>query len=195
MIRKTFHYFLRLFVHFYLGKNISGEVLLIKNGPAIIVANHNSHVDAIVLLSIFNCTEIMSVTVVGAVDYFFKNKVFAWVSRNILGMIPLGRQKVSSDIFFEIHNSLDQNKIVIMFPEGSRGEPGKFGSVKKGIGRISEKYPLVPIYPIKLTRTGESMPKGQFIPIPFIINMEIKNKFFYTTRDEVIEKIRQDLSD
>lgn len=195
MIRKTFHYFLRLFVHFYLGKNIAGEDHLIKSGPAIIVANHNSHVDAIVLLSIFSCKEIVNVNVVGAADYFFKNIIFAWMSKNILGIIPLIRHKVSSDIFSEIHNSLDQNKIVIMFPEGSRGEPGKFGSVKKGIGRISEKYPLVAIYPIKLTRTEDSMPKGQHIPIPFIINLDIKNKIFYTTRDEVIESIRQSLSE
>ncbi len=169
--------------------------MLIKTGPAIIVANHNSHIDAIVLLSIFSCKEISNTNVVGAADYFFKNKIFAWMSKNILGIIPLLRHKVSSDIFLNIYSCLDENKIIIMFPEGSRGQPGKFGSVKKGIARISEQYPLVPIYAIKITRTEDSMPKGQHIPIPFIINLKIKNKIFYSTREEVIENIRLSLSE
>ena len=46
-----------------------------------------------------------------------------------------------------------------------------------------------------ITRTEDSMPKGQHIPIPFIINLEIKNKIFYSTREEVIEKIRLSLSE
>ena len=195
MIRRGFHYILRLFVHFYFGKNITNTDNIVINGPAIIVANHNSHVDTMVLLTMFNCSEIVNVHVVGAADYFFKNRLYSWLSRNLVGAIPLYRHKVSADIFKELYSCLDRGKIVIMFPEGSRGEPGKVSSIKRGIAVISEKYPKVPIYPIRLNKTEDSMPKGRKIPIPFIINLDIKDKFYFTTSDEVIENVRIALSD
>jgi len=193
-MRKLVHFILKIFMHFYIGKNIVGEDNTPKKGPAIIVANHNSHLDATILLSLFACKDIKNVNIVGAADYFFRNRVVAWLSRNMLGIIPLNRINISTKIFSELYDALDNNRIVIMFPEGSRGVPGEMGSIKKGIAKISENYKTVPIFPIKLHRTGDVLPKGRIIPLPFIINIEVKKEIFYTTSEELLENIRQALS-
>lgn len=195
MIRKIVHFLLKIYMHFYIGTNIRGEKdSFPKKGPAIIVANHNSHMDTAVILSLFSCKEITNVHTVGAADYFFKNKILACISRNLLGIIPLNRHKVSTNIFEELYKALDKGGIVLIFPEGSRGEPGKIGSIKKGIARIAENYKSVPIFPIRLSRAENVLPKGHFIPLPFIINLELKKEIFYTTSEELLLNIRQALS-
>ena len=192
MLRKIVHFFLKIYIHFFIGTNVSGEKETFpKKGPALIVANHNSHMDTAVILSLFSCKEIKNIYTVGAADYFFKNKMLAWVSRNVFGLIPLNRNKVSTSIFEGVYSALDNGSIVLIFPEGSRGEPGKIGSIKKGIAKIAENYKSVPIFPIKLTRTENVLPKGRLIPLPFIISLELKKEIYYTTSEELLESIRQ----
>jgi len=57
-------------VFIVLGLNLRGHDKLPKKGPAVIVANHNSHLDTIVLMSLYPLSIIHRVRPVAAVDYF-----------------------------------------------------------------------------------------------------------------------------
>lgn len=83
--------FVKPLVFVGLGLNIINRQNLPSNGPMVVAANHNSHLDTLVLLALFPISMVHKVRPVAAADYFLKNKVSAWLSLNILGIIPIHR--------------------------------------------------------------------------------------------------------
>lgn len=57
-------------------------------GPAIVAANHNSHLDILALLSLFSLSAVRHIQPAAAADYFFKNRWLKWFSLNVIGIIP-----------------------------------------------------------------------------------------------------------
>jgi 1-acyl-sn-glycerol-3-phosphate acyltransferase len=82
----------RLIVLVIIGLRISHKERLPKSGPAIIVANHNSHLDTLVLMTLFPLRLLDKLRPVAAADYWLKNPWLTWFSLNIIGIIPLRRE-------------------------------------------------------------------------------------------------------
>jgi adenylate kinase family enzyme len=55
----------------------------------------------------------------------------------------------------------------MIFPEGSRGQPGRIVSFKSGIGRLVSQYPDLPIVPVFLSGPERVLPKKSWVPLPF----------------------------
>lgn len=133
-------------------------------------ANHNSHLDTLVLLALFPISMVHKVRPVVAADYFCKNKVSAWLSLNILGIIPIHRSPSKSDrhaVFDECHKALNQGDILIIFPEGSRGEPETMSGLKKGIYHLVNEHQACPVIPVVMRGLGRALPKGTAMFVPF----------------------------
>lgn len=171
---------IRPFILIVLGLNVRRPEKLPKDGPAIIVANHNSHLDTMVLMTLFKGWDIHKVRPIAAADYFLKNKLFAWFSLNMIHIIPLDRKAgVKENLFDGIYEALDQNDIVILFPEGSRGEPEKITRFKSGIYYLLKERPDVPVYPVFMHGLGKALPKGAKLFVPFFCDVFIGNGFYY----------------
>src|SRR5690348_2371949 len=95
IIRSLFYVFVRMTILVLLGLNIRRRELLPANGPAIIVANHNSHLDTLVLISLFPLRQLPKIHPIAAADYFLRNPFLAWFATRIIGIIPLVRGKAS----------------------------------------------------------------------------------------------------
>jgi 1-acyl-sn-glycerol-3-phosphate acyltransferase len=67
--------------------------------------------------------------------------------------------------------ALDQQQIVIFFPEGSRGEAEVLGKFRHGIAHLAQARPGVPIIPVYLHNMGKCMPKGAWLFVPFNCEM------------------------
>ena len=78
-------------VFLLLGVNLRRTELLPQTGPAIIVANHNSHLDTMVLMALYPLKMIRRLRPVAAMDYFMRNPLLAWFATRIIGIIPLQR--------------------------------------------------------------------------------------------------------
>ena len=63
--------------------------------------------------------------------------------------------------------SLVKGDSLILFPEGSRGEPQKMQQFKKGVGLLLKKYPNIAYIPVYMTGMGRILPKGERLLIPF----------------------------
>ena len=145
-----------------LGLNIRRRELLPQKGPAVIVANHNSHLDALVLMTVFGLRRLKFVRPVAAADYFLKTRLRAWFSKNVIGIVPLQRHGVAgrNDPLESVGAALNEGQIVILFPEGTRGEPEKLEEFRTGVAHVAKRYPEVPFFPVFMHGLGKALPMG-----------------------------------
>lgn len=157
-----------------LGTNVRHRERMPAKGPAILAANHNSHLDTLLLMNMYPLRQLHHIRPVAAADYFLKNPFTAWFSSTLIGILPLERSpKKGSDPLTSVEMALKENNIVILFPEGSRGEPEKRGKLKTGIAHLMERLPDIPVIPIYLHGLGKALPKGDWLPIPFFADVFI----------------------
>lgn len=156
-----------------LGLNIRNRERLPSSGPAIVAANHNSHLDTLVLLSLFPLRDIHRVHPAAAADYFLSKPWLAWFSRQVIGIVPVTRSGggLHHDPLEECHASLARGDILIIFPEGTRGEPEILQKLKSGIAHLAMHHPQVPIVPVFMHGLGRAMPKGECLLVPFFCDI------------------------
>jgi len=156
-----------------LGLNIRNRERLPRQGPAIIVANHNSHIDTFVLMSLFPLAVLRRLRPVAAADYFLRNRYLAWFTLNIMHMIPIERVRPgrSVDPLRDCAAALERGEILLVFPEGSRGESEALAKFKGGVARLKEQFPEVPVVPIYMQGLGRVLPKGEFTLVPVIVDV------------------------
>ena len=153
----------------FTGADLVGAQHLPLTGPAIVAANHNSHVDTLLLLTIFPVRTLHRVRPAAAADYFLKGPLIGWFSRNIIGIVPVARNRVKTgeDVLAPAREALAQGDIVIVFPEGTRGDASDdMGQLKNGVARLAEAFPDAPVTPIWIQGAGRVLPKGGMIPVP-----------------------------
>ena len=164
-----------------LGLNIRAIERLPLQGPAIIAANHNSHLDTLTLMSLWPLAKVHQVRPVAAADYFLSNAKLAWFSLNIMHIIPIDRERKEkvSDPLAAPADALARNEILILFPEGSRGEPEQLSRFKSGVARLVERCPAAPIIPVFMHGLGKALPRGDFLLVPFFLDVAIGEPIYW----------------
>ncbi len=202
MLRLLFYAVLvRVVVMVALGLNVRHRNRLPKRGPAIIVANHNSHLDTMVLTSLLPLRLLPIIHPAAAMDYFLRNRLLAWFALNIVGIIPIRRKSTREhgDPLAPCNQALDDGNILIFFPEGSRGEPEQLARFKGGIAKLAEHYPHVPVVPVLLHGLGKALPKGEALLVPFFCDVFVGEPLLWSgDRKDFMRRLEQcmhDLSD
>jgi len=166
---------LRPIVILLFGVNVFGRENLYRLNRYIIVANHNSHLDILLLFYLLPLKQINKTHPVAAMEYFSKSKIIFRLVRYLFD--PVWIKRGDTEYFTEFMNvvksKLDDGHNLIIFPEGSRGLPGEVQHFKTGIGRISEQYRNIPIVPVFISGTERSLPRRYSIPVPIWNNITI----------------------
>ena len=164
-----FALFVRPLVLVGLGLNVINRKNLPARGPAVIASNHNSHLDTLVLMSLFPLRMVHRVRPVAAADYFLATRFRAWFSQSVIGIIPFDRSGgTDTDLLFETcRQALDENEILVLFPEGSRGDPERMGRVRKGICLLLKGREEIPVFPVVMHGLGRALPRGEALLVPF----------------------------
>ena len=177
---------LRPFLALVLGLNIRRRELLPTSGPAIVVANHNSHLDTATILSLFPLSRVHLVRPVAAADYFMKSPLLAWFALTIMGILPIDRsaQRKTFDPLEESKAALDRGEILVLFPEGTRGEPEQLDRFKRGVAHLARARPEVPVCPLFLYGLGKALPKGTLLLVPFNCDLVLGEPISWATTKE-----------
>ena len=169
-----FLFVVKPYIYIILGVNVSGveNFPKISKGANIIIANHNSHVDTLLLMSLFSCEQILKIHPVAAADYFCNTKLKSFLFKTLLGLIPIQRKITRSttkeELFKEINEALRAGETIIIYPEGTRGDDNTIQNFKSGIAHIAEMNPDVPITPFYINGPDRILPRGAFLWVPFI---------------------------
>jgi len=193
-----FVFLIRPIIKILFGLNVRHRERLPEKGPLIIAANHNSHLDVMVLISLFPVSLLHKIHPVAAMDYFLRNKIFAWFSLKIIGIIPLARKHLThkEDPLAPIGESLDRGDIVIIFPEGSRGEPEVMSQLKSGIAHIAKRYPDIPTVPVFLHGLGKILPRNESLLVPLYCDVFVGEKIFWKgDKQEYMQNLEKSISE
>jgi 1-acyl-sn-glycerol-3-phosphate acyltransferase len=158
------------------GADVCGREHLPLKGPAIVVANHNSHVDTFLLLAIFPAGALKHVRPAAAADYFLANPLIGWFSRHIIGIVPVERNKVGGDVdvLAPARAALAAGDIVVIFPEGTRGDASdRMAPLKSGVARLAEAFPDALVAPVWIEGAGRVLPKGKGLPVPMNCSIHV----------------------
>ncbi|KEF43267.1 MAG: hypothetical protein ER33_00550 [Cyanobium sp. CACIAM 14] len=158
-----------------LGVNVRHPQHLPRQGPALVVANHNSHLDVFVLMSLFPGSLMPRLRPVAAADYFLSHGLLSWFARRVLAIIPIERDSRPGrrDPLAPVEAALDAGRIVILFPEGTRGEPETMGPLKHGVAHLLQRRPGLSCTPVVLRGLGKALPRGEALLVPFCCDVAV----------------------
>ena len=115
----VFHWFLKLIV----GVQFTDCQFLKKEKQFIILANHNSHLDTLSLLSSLPGNLLWKVKPVAAEDYFGKTRFQASISNFFINTLLIrrkGEKDSEHDPIRKMLEAIDAGYSLILFPEGVR---------------------------------------------------------------------------
>jgi 1-acyl-sn-glycerol-3-phosphate acyltransferase len=145
--------------------------------PCIVVSNHNTVLDVYVLSVLFPLKALPHVRTAAAADTYTRG-FFAWFCRHTLNPIMVNRQPHKGDPLAEVRAAVAQGDSLVIFPEGTRGEPGVIEAFKPGVGEIARNFPQIPIYPCFIAGIERVWPRGATVPLPFNVEILVGDPYF-----------------
>ena len=133
---------------------------------------------------------------VAAADYFNRNAVIAFVSGLLFNILPIERKHIcrEQNPLDDLRESLKKGESLIVFPEGTRSLTGDVGSFHTGIAHLVKEFPRVPVVPVYLSNMGRALPKGEFILLPFICEVNVGEPVFpQGSKEEIMSILRQEI--
>ena len=137
----------------FLRRKTYGAENVPKTGPVLIASNHLSYLDPpLVGTAVWRPAYFM------AKEELFHSRLGGWFIRQ-LNAFPVQRGSADRASLKHSLDLLSQNKVFVMFPEGTRSETGELGEAEMGVGMIAYRSgaPVVPAY---LWGTDRAMPRS-----------------------------------
>jgi len=164
---ETLEWFLIFF--FGLRKNVKR----VPDGQCIIAANHNSSLDTYVLASLLSRQQKRKTRVVAAKDTFARG-LGGWFARWTLNVELLERNPHGAhDPLAGAKQILKDGWSLIVYPEGTRGEPGVMAPFKRGVGVLAAEFPDLPVYPVFIKGVERCLARDEYLVVPFEISLRV----------------------
>lgn len=170
-------------------------------------ANHNSHIDFILLWSSLPKNLRVQTRPVAASDYWLKTGFKRFLIQDTFNGITIKRSNnEGTDPLSTIKKALTEGNSIIFFPEGTRNlsDDEELLHFKSGLFFLTQQFPHVEIVPVWITNLKRVMPKGAFLPLPLLSTvifgkpLEIdpiweKSEFLTYAREQLLELKQKEL--
>jgi 1-acyl-sn-glycerol-3-phosphate acyltransferase len=129
-----------------------------RRGPVLILANHQSFFDPIVV-----GLAAQRPLVYLARKTLFTPPWFAWLIHS-LGAVPVDQEGVAKEGFKMILQHLLAGEAVVVYPEGTRTETGALSPLKPGI-QLLMKRATMPVVPVGIAGAFDALPYWEKVPV------------------------------
>jgi 1-acyl-sn-glycerol-3-phosphate acyltransferase len=137
---------------------IEGSKNLPQSAPFLMVANHASHLDVLVLATALPLRLRNSAIPLAAGDTFFETPPMAAFAAGMMNALPLWRKNCGHHAIDSLRERLMSEPCgYILFPEGTRSRTGQMSTFRPGVGMLVAGTP-VPVVPCHLRGTFEALP-------------------------------------
>lgn len=159
-VRRSGYKFLRAAVFFMWRlwvRRIEGLENIPENEPVILISNHQSYFDFLVLAGVLRRQ-----TVFVAVKGLNERSFVGWFMK-LDTIVYVDRDKPGLSFFKELIRHLNAGKNVVLYPEGMRSRSGKMLPPKTGFVKMALKQ-NVAVLPVAMRGTYEILPPHKHVP-------------------------------
>lgn len=177
---------------------VKGQENIPANGPYILAPNHQSFLDAPLVMSKVSW-KVMRHTYFYAKKDHIRSGIARFFARN--HNIVIMDMSTLKDSILALSMVLKQGRNIVIFPEGTRCRKGKVGQFKKTFAILSSEL-NVPVVPVCIKGAYDALPRGKWFPRFTKIEVEYlppvfpqEQQSYEDLANEVREKIVQSLSE
>lgn len=167
------------------GKEVFGNF----NLPVVLMPNHISHLDPVVLLMALPAKIRRKVAFAAAADIWYKKRSpITSLGELLLNIFPFPRKrdeniKLGLDY---MGRALDEKCSVIVYPEGKISKTGQLQPLKPGAGLIGVEMDC-PVIPIKITGLNNILPPNRIIPKRGLVRVKFGQPLRFSRRDSFLQ--------
>lgn len=153
------HVVCRLLAVGCLGFRCSGRENLPKRGALLVLSNHQSHLDPVLI----------GLTLDRRLNFLARETLFGFAPfRSLilsLDAIPIDREGLGLSGLKETLARLRRGEAVVIFPEGTRSPDGELQPIKPGFCALARRADVT-LLPLAIRGAHQVWPKGQLFPWP-----------------------------
>ncbi|WP_137177738.1 lysophospholipid acyltransferase family protein [Roseomonas sp. AR75] len=163
---------LRLYFRLFHRLEVEGRENL-PAAPFVLIGNHTSHLDALVLASILRGDVARRAHALAAGEVFFGSGAGAVLSAYAINAFPIWRGKTKRGEMAALRTRLVEDGLVyILFPEGTRSRTGELGEFQPGLAMLLAGTG-VPVVPCFIEGAFEAWPATRKWPRPGKVRVRI----------------------
>jgi 1-acyl-sn-glycerol-3-phosphate acyltransferase len=155
-----------------------------KAEQRIYFANHQSHLDLVMIWAALP-QELRSITrPIAARDYWATTPLKRWITSQVFNAIYVergGSAAVAAPVvpgsaealapLQPLIEALRSGDSIIIFPEGTRGSTGVPQKFKSGLFTLAQMFPEAVLVPAWIDNVQRVMPKGEVVPVPILCSV------------------------
>ena len=140
-----------------------------KAEQRIYFANHQSHLDWVLIWAALPRELRASTRPIAARDYWTSSPFKHWITREVFNAVYVARTRSDDqDPLEPLMDALRNGDSLVIFPEGTRSNKGLPQPFKSGLFHLAEQFRQVQLIPAWIDNVQRVMPKGEVVPVPIL---------------------------